>query len=44
MTLGERGKRHGRPPKPKECDRLFAECVNTGDVDGVLALYEDRAC
>lgn len=30
--------------KPEECDRLFAERVNAGDVDGVLALYEDRGC
>jgi uncharacterized protein (TIGR02246 family) len=30
--------------KPEDCDRLFAECVNAGDVEGVLALYEDRGC
>ncbi|HSB63459.1 MAG TPA: nuclear transport factor 2 family protein [Thermoanaerobaculia bacterium] len=30
--------------KPEDCDRLFAERVNAGDVDGVLALYEDRGC
>jgi uncharacterized protein (TIGR02246 family) len=30
--------------KPEDCDRLFAERVNAGDIDGVLALYEDRAC
>ena len=29
---------------PEDCDRLFAERVNAGDVDGVLALYEDRGC
>ena len=25
---------------PEECDRLFAERANAGDVDGVLDLYE----
>ncbi len=30
--------------RPEDCDRLFAERVNAGDVDGVLALYEDRGC
>jgi uncharacterized protein (TIGR02246 family) len=25
---------------PEECDRLFGECFNTGDLDGLLALYE----
>ena len=25
---------------PEDVDRLFAECVNAGDVDGVVALYE----
>ena len=29
---------------PEDCDRLFAERVNAGDVEGVLALYEDRGC
>jgi ketosteroid isomerase-like protein len=29
---------------PEDCDRLFAERVNAGDVAGVLALYEDRGC
>jgi len=29
---------------PEDCDRLFAERVNAGDLDGVLALYEDRGC
>lgn len=29
---------------PEDCDRLFAERVNSGDLDGVLALYEDRGC
>jgi len=28
---------------PEEVDRLFAERVNAGDVDGVLALYEPGA-
>ena len=29
---------------PEDCDRLFAARVNAGDVEGVLALYEDRGC
>lgn len=29
---------------PEDCSRLFADRVNAGDVDGVLALYEDRGC
>lgn len=29
---------------PEDCDRLFAERVNAGDLAGVLALYEDRGC
>ncbi len=29
---------------PEDCDRLFADRVNAGDVDGVLTLYEDRGC
>ncbi len=29
---------------PEDCDRLFADRVNAGDVEGVLALYEDRGC
>ncbi len=28
---------------PEDCDRLFAEHVNSGDVDGVARLYEPRA-
>jgi uncharacterized protein (TIGR02246 family) len=28
---------------PEDCDRLFAERLNAGDVDGVLALYEEGA-
>ena len=28
---------------PEDCDRLFAERVNAGDVDGVARLYEPRA-
>lgn len=28
---------------PEDCDRLFAERANAGDVDGVLALYEPDA-
>ncbi len=26
--------------KPEECDRLFEDAVNAGDVDAVVALYE----
>jgi ketosteroid isomerase-like protein len=29
---------------PEDCDRLFAERINAGDLVGVLALYEDRGC
>jgi uncharacterized protein (TIGR02246 family) len=29
---------------PEDCDRLFAEGVNAGDADAVVALYEDAAC
>jgi uncharacterized protein (TIGR02246 family) len=25
---------------PEECDRLFGECLNAGDLDGLLTLYE----
>lgn len=33
------------PPRgPEDCDRLFAEALNAGDVDGVVALYEESAC
>jgi ketosteroid isomerase-like protein len=28
---------------PEDVDRLFAECLNRGDVDGVVALYETSA-
>lgn len=28
---------------PEDVDRLFAECVNAGDVEGVVALYEPHA-
>jgi uncharacterized protein (TIGR02246 family) len=28
---------------PEDVDRIFAECVNAGDVDGVVALYETDA-
>ena len=27
---------------PEDCDRLFSERVNAGDVEGVVALYEER--
>ena len=29
---------------PKQCDDLFARCLNAGDVDGVVALYEPKGC
>lgn len=32
-----------RATTPQDCDRLFAERVNAGDVDGVLALYAPDA-
>src|SRR6478609_8526042 len=28
---------------PEDCDRLFAEGVNAGDADAVVALYEEGA-
>ena len=28
---------------PEDCDRLFAEYVNAGNLDGVVGLYEPRA-
>jgi len=28
---------------PEDVDRLYEECVNAGDLDGVLALYEPGA-
>lgn len=28
---------------PEDCDRLFAERLNAGDLDGLVALYEPRA-
>ena len=31
------------PRTPEDTDRLFAERINVGDVDGVVALYEARA-
>lgn len=30
--------------KPEDCSRLFAGCLNAADVEGVLALYEERGC
>jgi uncharacterized protein (TIGR02246 family) len=29
---------------PEECDDLFARRIGEGDVDGVVALYEERGC
>lgn len=28
---------------PEDCDRLFAECANRGDLEGLLSLYEHDA-
>ena len=28
---------------PEECDRLFEQCANAGDLEGLVALYEPRA-
>jgi len=28
---------------PDDCDRLFAELVSKGDLDGLMTLYEDDA-
>ncbi|SRR5579862_3930803 len=28
---------------PEDCDRLFAECASSGDLKGLVALYESRA-
>jgi ketosteroid isomerase-like protein len=28
---------------PEQLGRLFAQCVNAGDLDGLIALYEDGA-
>jgi uncharacterized protein (TIGR02246 family) len=32
------------PTKPEDCDRLFAEHVNAGDVAAALFLYEPGGC
>lgn len=29
---------------PADVDRLFAEALSAGDLDGALAMYEDDAC
>ncbi len=29
---------------PEECDSLFAVSVDKGDLDGLVALYEPKAC
>jgi uncharacterized protein (TIGR02246 family) len=31
------------PRNPEECDRLFGEHVSAGDLDKVVALYEEHA-
>jgi len=31
-------------PTPADCDRRFAECVQSSDLDGLVALYEPGAC
>jgi uncharacterized protein (TIGR02246 family) len=30
--------------RPEDCDRLFAEGVNAGDVEAVVGLYEEAGC
>ena len=32
------------PASPEDCDRLFADRVNGGDAEALVALYEDGAC
>jgi len=32
-----------RARTPEQCDTLFGEFLNAGDIDGVLSLYEDNA-
>ena len=32
-----------RPKTPEDCDRLFGEYANAGDVDGLAGLYEPTA-
>jgi uncharacterized protein (TIGR02246 family) len=36
---------HGKPgrTKPEDLTRLFVECANSGDPDGIAALYEEDA-
>jgi uncharacterized protein (TIGR02246 family) len=29
--------------RPAECDLLIADCINTGDLEGAVALYESDA-
>jgi uncharacterized protein (TIGR02246 family) len=31
------------PRTPEDCDALFARCVNGGDLDGLVSLYEPAA-
>ncbi len=33
-----------RASLPEDCDRVFAEGVNAGDADAVVALYEEGGC
>jgi len=30
--------------KPEELDELFAQALNSGDLDALVALYEPQAC
>lgn len=32
------------PRTPEECDRLFGEYASSGDLDGLVSLYEPQAC
>src|SRR6185295_5937363 len=49
-TTGCTARRHGggdasrpAPQTAEDCDRLFAERLNAGDLDGLVALYEPTA-
>src|SRR4029079_16743623 len=33
----------GGPRAPQDCDRVFGERLNAGDLDGLVALYERSA-
>jgi len=35
--------RREQAQKPEDLTRLFVECANSGDPDGIAALYEEEA-